>query len=295
MHCICERKFITLIALALAGFTAHGAAFQGRISATFTRGGEALPILYTVGSNSIRIEVTGSSHPHPINIIDRQSGALTMVYPHNRSFMRMNSQAQPDPNRNVPSGFQPANSFPAPAVVPAPQSPRPGPGFPGITNLPGPPGGLPPGIGPQTGPGSGPSFGAGASMPMMMPGMVPQENAELIATTNKTVILNYPCIRYDATNRAERLEVWATDKLLPFIPYTQTGPPRFGPRMLEEQWPEWLKSRGLFPLKAGLRFENGPERLHFEVQAIKGETIIDSEGNLFQPPADYRETEPLPF
>jgi hypothetical protein len=295
MHCICERKFITLIALALAGFTAHGAAFQGRINATFTRGGEALPILYTIGSNSIRIEVTGSSYPHPINIIDRQSGALTMVYPHSRSFMRMNSQAQADANRNLPPGFPPASSLPPPAAVAGSSPGRPGPNFLGATNFPRTPATLPPGIRPQTGSGSGPNFGAGASMPMMMPSMLPQEKIELIASTNKSVILGYPCTRYDATNRAERFEVWATDKLLPFIPYTQTSPPRFGPRMIEDQWPEWLKSRGVFPLKAGLRFENGPERFHFEVQAIKAEKIIDTEGKLFQPPAEYRETEPLPF
>jgi hypothetical protein len=130
---------------------------------------------------------------------------------------------------------------------------------------------------------------------MMMPNMVPQEKVELIASTNKTIILGYPSTRYDATNRAERFEVWATDKLLPFFPYTQTGPARFGPRMLEDQWPDWLKSRGLFPLNASLRTENGPDRFHFEVLSIKAENIIDSEGKLFQPPAEYRETEPLPF
>src|SRR4051812_12138231 len=96
MFLLRKTDLLSLTALALAGFSAHGAVFQGRISATFTRGGEALPILYTLGSNSIRIEVTGSPHPHPINIIDREAGALTMVYPHNRSFMRVKMQAQPD-------------------------------------------------------------------------------------------------------------------------------------------------------------------------------------------------------
>jgi hypothetical protein len=289
-----EKSLTTLTAVALAGLSAHAAAFQGRISATFTRGGETLPVLYTVGSDLIRIEVTGSTYPHPINIVDRQSGAVTMVYPHNRSFMRLKMQSEPVASGNLPSGFPPANSFPQPAAIPTPQS-RPGPGFPGVPNLPGPPGGLPPGIGPQAGPANGPGFGAGASMPMMMPSMIPPEKIELIASTNQAVILGYLCTRYDATNRAERFEAWATDKLLPFFAYTQTGPARFGPRMLEDQWPDWLKSRGLFPLKASLRFENAPERFHFEVLSIKAEKIIDTEGKLFQPPADYRETEPLPF
>src|SRR5204863_72881 len=109
-------------------------------------------------------------------------------------------------NLGLPSGFPPANSFPPPAGVFGPQSPRPGPTFFGPTNFPPPGGNLPPGIGPQAGPANAPSFGAGASMPMMMPSMAPQEKVELIASTNKTVILGYPCTRYDATNRAERFE-----------------------------------------------------------------------------------------
>ncbi|HUR45853.1 MAG TPA: DUF4412 domain-containing protein [Candidatus Saccharimonadales bacterium] len=293
MRLLIKRKLLGLTALTLAGLSAHAAAFQGRITATFTRGGQALPILYTVGSNSIRIEVTGSTYPHPVNIVDRPSGALTMVYPHNRSFMRMKASADGDRNASPAVAFPP--SFSPAASPPLAVSPQTLAHFNGRTNFPAPPGGLPPGVGPQAGVGIPPGFGPGASMPMPMPAMAPQEKIELLATTNKNEILGYACTRYDATNRAERLEVWATDKLLPFIPYTQTSPARFGPRMLEDQWPDWLKSRGLFPIKASLRFENGPERFHFEVLSIKAEKIIDTQGKLFQPPDDYHETEPLPF
>ena len=285
--------FMTLAVLAHTGLLAHAAAFQGRITATFTRGGEALPILYTVASNSIRIEVTGSAYPYPVNIVDRPSGALTMVYPHNRSFMRLKAPADAERNAFPAPAFPP--SFSPAASAPSAGAPLPLANVGGRTNFPAPPGGLPPGFGPQAGVGSPPGFGPGAAMPMNIPAMAPPEKIELLATTNKNEILGYACTRYDATNRAERLEVWATDKLLPFIPYTQTSAPRFGPRMLEDQWPDWLKSRGLFPLKASLRYGNGPERFHFEVLSIKTEKIIDTEGKLFQPPAEYHETEPLPF
>jgi hypothetical protein len=265
--------------------------FEGRIVASFTRGPETLAVLYTIGANSIRIELTGSAYPYAINIVDRKSGALTLVHPHNRSFMRL----KPDANADIPALLR--NSGPSPGLAPATaqQTPQSLPSFPGITNPPAAPGSLPPGIGPQAGPANSPPLGPGNAMPKVMPNMVPQEAIALLATTNKTELKGYACTRYDATNQAQRMEIWATDKLLPFVPYTQNRVPRLGPRGIEDQWPEWLKSRGLFPLKASLHFAHGPEHFHFEVQSITPGHIDDSEGKLFQPPPDYHELEPLPF
>src|SRR5688500_8899947 len=87
---------LLLGASVLACVTGQGATFQGKIRATMTRGSDTVPILYTVSSNSIRIEVTGSTYPHAINLVDRKSGALTLVYPHNRSFTRVPAHAQQD-------------------------------------------------------------------------------------------------------------------------------------------------------------------------------------------------------
>ena len=71
---------------------------------------------------------------------------------------------------------------------------------------------------------------------------------------------------------------------------------RFGPRMIEEQWGEVLKAKKLFPLRAVLKFENGPERFRFEVQSVTPEKIKkEDEAKLFQPPTDYQEIQPLAF
>jgi len=75
----------------------------------------------------------------------------------------------------------------------------------------------------------------------------------------------------------------------------QNQPHRFGPRLIEEQWPELLKARKLFPLLAILRFESGPERFRFEVNTVTPEKIEDRDGKLFQPPPGYQEIQPLPF
>ncbi len=55
------------------------------------------------------------------------------------------------------------------------------------------------------------------------------------------------------------------------------------------------EARKLFPLLATLKFANGPERLRFEVTTITPEKIADPDGQLFQPPADYHQLDPLPF
>ena len=82
------------------------------------------------------------------------------------------------------------------------------------------------------------------AMPMMpMPGM---EKLELAATGDQTNLLGYTCARYEIKQRGEVMEIWATDKLLPYQPWLQNQPPRSGPRMIEEQWGELLKAKNFF-------------------------------------------------
>ena len=264
-------------------------AFEGKIDIATTRGSETTPLLYTVGPNSLRIEVAGSNSdksragpPNPIDIIDLKSGALTILFPHNRSFVRLKPPLAGD-------------------AVPGPRSPT-------AATMPMPSGGLPPGIGPQSGPSAGmPQMPA---MPMMPPMM--SEKIELKPTGKKEKILGFDCQQYEIKQRGETMEIWATDQLFPYQPYIRNQAPRFGPRMIEEQWPELLMSRRLFPLRAILRFDGaatpssrstekrdaggpatGPERFRFEVKSVKPGQIDKPE--LFQPPEGYTEIQPLPF
>lgn len=142
----------------------------------------------------------------------------------------------------------------------------------------------------------GPQSGAGApAMPMPMMPPMPMQPVELAAMGDTTNLLGYPCARYEIKQRDEVMEIWATDQLLPFQPYLQNQPRRFGPQMMEEQWGRLLKSKKLFPLLAVLMFQNGAERFRFQVTEIKAETIDDKDGSLSQPPPDYQEIQPLPF
>jgi hypothetical protein len=108
-----------------------------------------------------------------------------------------------------------------------------------------------------------------------------------------TNLLGYPCALYEIKEHGEVMDIWATDKLMTFQPWLPNQPHRFGPHMIDEQWGGLLKARKLFPLLAVLKFQDGAERMRFEVTAIQPEEIRD--GALFQPPPDYQEIQPLPF
>jgi len=128
------------------------------------------------------------------------------------------------------------------------------------------------------------------AMPMM-----PMERIELKATGEKTNLLGFACEKFEIKQRGEVVEIWATDQLLPFQNYVRNQPPRFGPRMIEEQWAGLLTAKKLFPVRASLHFENGPERYRFELQFVTPEKLRDEDMKLFQPPDGYFEIQPLPF
>jgi len=231
-------------------------AFEGRLAANLTYGA-ATPLLYTVGTNSLRVEMTDTNRPYPVDIVDRSSGELTLVYPRNHSFVRLKPAADDSP----------------PGIPPMPATP----------NQP------PPGIGPQAAPGQ-PAMPA---MPMMPPPIM--EPLVLQDMGQKTNLLGFVCEHYEIKQGMERMEIWATDQLCPFQPYVQNEPHRSAPRRMEEQWAGLLAGKNLFPLLAVLRLNNGMERYRFEVQSVRPQKLTDEDTRLFQPPADYFEIQPRPF
>ena len=81
----------------IVGFTFSRAAedgdFEGRITTTLTRGDETQTFLYTIGRGALCIERGETDKPHAKNIVNRNTGAMTLVFPHNRSFVRLKSGA----------------------------------------------------------------------------------------------------------------------------------------------------------------------------------------------------------
>jgi len=376
------RSSLPLKVLAALFLASTAAAFEGRINAVMIRGSETNALLYTVGTDSLRVEMTATNWPNPVDILDRNSGALTLLFPNNRSFVHVKPatdaataptpgppgmpmppgglppgigpqpqvsdvrRGSPDPAETLTAGLPvvpndgdlrsedvrgretlaqqpgatvltpPPMSLPPGAPVMPPMPPRPvmpqmpmpttagtpvqlPPGMPTMPNMPA----LPPGVGPQAQSGmpSAPEMPSMPAMPMpmmpapMMSGPGMREKMELQATGQKTNLLGFACEEYQLKQRGETLEIWATDQLLPYQPYVQNQPHRFGPQRIEEQWPAMLTSRKLFPLLASLRYDNGAERFRFEVQSVTPQKLTDAEAKLFQPPAGWFEIQPLPF
>ena len=183
-----------LFALTVSSFCIlHSAfAFEGRITAALTRGGQTTSLLYTAGTNFLRVEVTASDRPNPVDIVDLQSGEMTLLFPNNRSFVRLKAAAENA--AAAPSGFP---ALP-PGVGPQPQSPTAPPSI-GPTNLPGMP--APPAM-PQMPamPNMPRSPAECPRMPMMPPPMM--EQMELTATGEKTNLLGFACEQY--RNQAAR-------------------------------------------------------------------------------------------
>jgi hypothetical protein len=297
-------------------------AFEGRIYVVMTQGNETNALLYTVGTDSLRVELTATNWPNSVDILDRKSGALTLLFPNNRSFVHLmpatdaatttvpGAPNMPMPPGGLPPGIGPqsapvASSMPAMPNMPAlppdislqtqvnPNMPAmpPRPVMPKMPSL-------PPGVGPQ--PAANPSASRMPVMPNMpaMPAMrmpMIMSMMELQATGQKTNLLGFACQQFELKQQGETLEIWATDQLLPYQPYVQNQPRRFGPRGIEEQWPAMLTSRKLFPLLASLRYDNGAERFYFEVQSVTPQKFTDDDAKLFQPPAGWFEIQPLPF
>jgi hypothetical protein len=312
------RRVLTILGC-FAALASTAVAFEGRINAVMTRGNETNALLYTVGTTSLRVEMTATNWPNPVDILDRNSGTLTLLFPNNRSFVHVKPATDTAtvgapglpgmPMPNMPNtSMQAAGTAATTPALPMPSMPnmpnmpprpampqmpmgttggtpvQPAPGMPPMPSMPA----LPQGVGPQA------QSGMPSMPPMpMMPGMM--EKTELQATGQKTNLLGFACQQYQLKQRGETLEIWATDQLFPYQPYVQNQPHRFGPRRIEEQWPAMLTSRKLFPLLASLRYDNGAERFRFEVQSITPQKLTDEEAKLFQPPEGWFEIQPLPF
>jgi hypothetical protein len=313
---------LALIFVCACPAEATSAAFEGHIRAIGGRSGATTDLLYTVGTNHLRVEMTDTNFPNPVDVLDLRSGQVTLMFPINRTFVRFKpgSPNSSGPRPGLPGGFGtlPPGIGPRgqPSIPPnAPQMPvaaRPLPPGIGPTNPPGmparpmPSAALPPGVGPQaqapTAPGApampslpGPSANPGTGSTPPMPMIPPTGGLELQASGARTNLLNFDCQRYEIRQFGQRMEIWATDQLVPFQAYLPHQPPGFGRPMIEDQWPDLLSAKMLFPLRAILTADNGVERYRFEVQSITPVHLTKEEAQGFQPPEGYVQIQARPF
>ena len=127
---------MTLISLASVFQPSPCLAFEGRIVSALTRGGESQSFLCTVGTNTLRLQRRETDRPYAVNLVDRATGGMTLLFPNNRSFVRLKPQAEN--SSTTPPGFPAMPAIPA-GIGPQTQRPAapPAPANIGPTNLPG--------------------------------------------------------------------------------------------------------------------------------------------------------------
>ena len=264
--------------------------FEGTVKATLTRAGTPpTEFLFTRKADQLRIEDAARNKPEPVNLVALASGKLTVIFPHNSTFV-LPDKTQP------PAPPMPPN-FPAPPNIPAaPIGARTGPAIP-------PPGFPSPPATPAVPFGGSPNGAGGPpalSLPMMppMPAMPGAFGAPELKKTEKTrTIQGMECTLYTLSDRGQNFEIWAASDsaLFPFrLLQRDSDPRRFGPPMIEEQWVELLQKKSLFPLEATLRSDpGGQERLSFKVSHIGRKKIEPVD--LFSVPKDFYEIQPPQF
>jgi hypothetical protein len=225
--------------------------FEGTVTVTETGGKVATPFLFTRKGDQVRVEHVDTSKPEPVNIVDLATHKLTIVYPHNSSFVQidlMQAEAQPGAP-SLPSGFPipPTRSMPLPdPAIGGPPVPAQG-GF----------GGAP----------------------------------ELKKTDQKKKIQGFDCTLYTIGDRMDTFEIWATSAtaLFPFYPlHANYRGQHFGPQMLDEQWIRLLQKQSLFPLEARLKLEHGGAGALFLPGGPDRGEKIENDAR-FKPPEDYQE------
>ena len=279
---IFKRAGNTLLGgLVLCQVAVSGAEFEGTIATRLKAGDTVRTFRYTAGETALRLEVIGESRPTAVDLQDRATGGITLIYPHNRSFVKL-----PIENGTAQAPEMPPAAVAAMAGMGAETPPGPQ----GLAGAPA----RTPGM-PEMPAGVGPRDGAGIAGGIPMPPMMMGAPMVLVHDKEKTNILGYTCYRYTMETRGEKWEIWATDQLMPFLNYMAIQQPKWGPIMLEKAWGTALAKEKVFPLKATLLENGGRERMRFEVTEITARKITKEEAQLFGPPEGYNQVEPLPF
>jgi hypothetical protein len=252
-------------------------------------GADMTQFLFTRKGNQLRIENADKSKPEPVNVVDLAANKLTIIYPHNSSFVvvDLTKRETQTGGPNLPPGFPTPPNMNAsqseaatdsaqtrPAISPPPgfPTPPPRPSMPPMPNNPMAAGmpNMPAGVPPMP---NNPMASGAPSMPMMppMPVMGGLGGTPELKKTDKTKkIQGFDCTLYTISDRMETFEIWATSDsaLFPFrLIQTNYLNRHFGPRMLEEQWVELLQKQKLFPLEAILRND-----LHIQRENQPGST-----------------------
>lgn len=296
------------------------AAAQGVLEATLTSGKRVTELRYARRDDIVRIEdlyVPKKGVAPPVNLLNLKSGDLTIFHRGNSTFMKVPAErlsAVPDSSAAMPGmshlaqGIGPnvdnegrlvsrdLDEQKANGKTPQPPGTAPSAENANQRGAAGRPQ-MPPQMQAMI---NGP--GGTRGMPMMppmppMPGIPGREGPTRLKKTDEVrEIYGVQCTKYTMSDPREgNFEIWAADDLIPFFLLTHDAPRLRRRRELHESWPATLREKGLFPMLAILKDEDGEhEILRFEVTSFDPEKKPE-DASLFKVPPGFHEIEPLPF
>lgn len=214
-------------AMATAGLlAAPSASKEGTLLFDVTEGDRRTEFRLAVSGQALRIEQLGeSASQRPVNLVDLKTGNIMILKPYNRAVSTFPAAAfEPRNPASPPPGFHRAPG-PMPQIPQCPAGVQPG--------VSGTPGGMP----------------SAPPMPQF-PGME-RATGELVEHAEQREIQGFECRRHTLLlDRTLELTLWLTKHpdLPPFYLPLSDGPPRFGPRDLQEEWPAIVRRSGKFPM-----------------------------------------------
>ena len=259
-----------------ASITAKPTADEGwRIDLRHTEGRNVIDYQYLSTPVITRIDRLGepTRPPSPWNLIDRESGAITIVRPHNQTITKLETDAfeqtavlesgipELPPDIDLPSDIGPPPSIgarPSAPGLPSAHDLPTMPTLPGHTDLPSMPPTGPPSIPESPHPGGhgirhgipGPPTGIGG-IPTTIPPV-----ADLVIHEETREIHGHACTLHTMDfGYSGTLELWLAKSpdLPPFYLLLRDGPQPFGHPEAVQHWPHVVRKTGKFPLLAILR------------------------------------------
>jgi hypothetical protein len=118
---------VALLVLAVWPGLSEAAAFEGRVEAVLTQNGASEALVFTIATNLVRVESMDTNRLHAWNVLDRETGALTLFSPQMGSYMQLrDASAGPAPGPGLPPGAMPGGMPGAPGApaMPMPMIPR---------------------------------------------------------------------------------------------------------------------------------------------------------------------------
>lgn len=273
MQCVRLGRCVASSFILLAATAHAGPFFEGCVIASLGQPkGHTITLLYTRSGAHLRIENADKKATDPINLLDLQKGQLTILFPKDSTYVRIDASRSSSRLEVIPS--LPSKLDPEVKIAPAQEIAAFATPYP--SNL---------------------KHAAPLTELSGAPSTDSRWHPVLTKLEGRRRNFDRPCQAYDVIFDPMRVTIWATKDsgLFPFrLLQRRYSVEHFGLRQPEEEWSHLLRRESLFPMEVRLCLSpSSEERILFKVEKIERKKIEDV--GLFEVPDGFREIQAPPF